>query len=115
MAVSDSIELTDVDRNSLNTAKALIEERLERLRSIVPSILDLSCRECALPASYGHTLEDKKALFKLVREFGFSDLMVSNFFDFPNTDVQFARYLASENINMDGMFSFVSEVSDTED
>ena len=115
MTVSDSIEVVDADRNALNTAKALIEERLERLRSIVPSILDLSCRECALPASYGHTLEDKKALFKLVREFGFFDLMVSNFFDFPNTDVQFARYLASENINMDGMFSFVSEAVGTED
>ena len=115
MTVSDSIELKDIDRKAISTAKALIEERLERLRSIVPSILDLSCRECALPASYGHTLEDKKALFKLVREFGFSDLMVSNFFDFPNTDVQFARYLASENINMDGMFSFVSEAVGTED
>jgi isopropylmalate/homocitrate/citramalate synthase len=115
MTVSDSIELTDVDRNALSTAKLLIEDRFELLRNVVPSILDLSCRECALPASYGHTLEDKKALFKLVREFGFPDLMVSNFFDFPNTDVQFVRYLASEKVNMDGMFSFVSEVSDTED
>ena len=115
MMVSDSIEVTELDLNTLSEAKLMIEGRLERLRSVVPSILDLSCRECALPASYGHTLEDKKALFKLVREFGFHDLMVSNFFDFPNTDVQFVRYLASEKVDMDGMFSFVSEVNDTED
>ena len=82
MMVSDSIEVTELDLNALSETKLMIEGRLERLRSVVPSILDLSCRECALPASYGHTLEDKKALFKLVREFGFHDLMVSNFFDF---------------------------------
>ena len=115
MMVSDSIEVTELDLNALSETKLMIEGRLERLRSVVPSILDLSCRECALPASYGHTLEDKKALFKLVREFGFHDLMVSNFFDFPNTDVQFVRYLASEKVDMDGMFSFVAEVNDTKD
>lgn len=115
MLVTDTIELTNVDREALFQAKVLIEERMKRLRRIVPSILDLSCRECALPASYGHTLDDKKSLLNLVRDFGFDDLMVSNFFDFPNTDVQFVRYLASKGANMDGMFSFVSEVQGTEE
>ncbi len=112
---TNAIEVTNTDRQALFHTKALIEERMEQLRLIVPSILDLSCRECALPASYGHTLDDKKSLLKLVRDFGFGDLMVSNFFDFPNTDVQFVRYLAREGIKMDGMFSFVSEVVGTKE
>ena len=72
-------------------------------------MLDLSYRECVLPSTYGHTLSDKNDLLGLSHEFGFEDLVVANFFDFPNVDVQFVQDLSARQVNRDGLFAFAVE------
>lgn len=101
------------DRRLVAEAKTRIEEKMRRLRDIVPAVLDLSCRECVLPSSRGHTLADKDELMALSRDFGFRDLVVANFFDFPNVDVQFVQELASRGADRDGLFAFVADPRNT--
>ncbi len=109
------LEIGDDDRRTVAETKSRIEEKMQRLRDIVPAVLDLSCRECVLPSAYGHTLADKNELMKLSREFGFQDLVVANFFDFPNVDLQFVQDLSSRQVDRDGLFAFVVEPWNTTD
>ena len=107
--------LTDDDRDAIRTAKDNIDAKMARLRDVVPIVLDLSCREPTLPAPYGHTLEDKKEVLKLAKEFGFTDLAVGSFFDFPTVDEQFCRYLKEHGDTMDGYFANVMVVRTLQD
>ena len=103
-------KLTDDDLEAVQDAKGQIDAKMARLRDVVPVVLDLSCREPTLPAPYGHTLEDKKEVLRLAKEFGFTDLAVGSFFDFPNVDEQFCRYLIDQGDTMDGYFGNVMVV-----
>jgi len=107
--MTDSNDITDDDRRAIAGVKSRIEVKMKRLREIVPTVLDLSCRECVLPSTYGHTLDDKNDLLALSHDFGFEDLVVANFFDFPNVDVQFVQDLSARQVNRDGLFAFVVE------
>ncbi len=103
--INELTTLTDDDRQAVRSANSQMEEKMARLRDVVPIVLDLSCREPTLPAPYGHTLEDKKELLKLAKEFGFKDFAVGHFFGFPNVDEQFCRYLNEQGDSMDGYFA----------
>lgn len=102
--INELTALTEDDRDAVHRAKSQMDEKMARLRDVVPVVLDLSCREPTLPAPYGHTLEDKKELLRLAKEFGFTDLAVGHFFGFPNVDEQFCRYLRDQGDTMDGYF-----------
>ena len=105
-----STKLTDGDRRVIAASNRRLDQKFSRLRNVVPHIIDLSCREGSLPAAYGHTLDDKKELLKLAKEFGFTDIAVSSFFNFVNIDEVFARYLKDSGDSMDGYFSNVMVV-----
>ena len=107
--MTDIHQITADDRHAVASVKTRIDAKMKRLRDIVPAVLDLSCRECVLPSTYGHTLGDKNDLLGLSHEFGFEDLVVANFFDFPNVDVQFVQDLSVRQVNRDGLFAFVVE------
>ncbi len=102
--INELTTLTDDDREAVRDAKGRMDEKMARLRDVVPIVLDLSVREPTLPAPNGHTLEDKKEVLKLAKEFGFSDFAVGHFFGFPNVDEQFCRYLNEQGDTMDGYF-----------
>ena len=68
-----------------------------------------------LPATYGHTLDDKKRLLALARGFGLTDLLVATFYGFHNVDIEFLRHLAAERVDMDGLFAFITEARNTHD
>ncbi len=114
MSLASEVKVTTSDRRAAAETKARIEEKMRRLREVAPSVLDLSVREPTLPAPYGHTLEDKKQLFRLAREFGFQDIAVSTFADYPTVDVQFIRHLREQHADMNGLFSFCSPVQTEE-
>ena len=115
MAEWNNIQVNEEDRKAIGNTNALIEQRMARLRSIVPTVVDVSCRECVLPATYGHTLEDKKQLLALARGFGLTDLSVVSFYGFHNVDIQFLQYLAAERVDMDGLFAFIGEARETQE
>ncbi len=110
MTVASEVRVTESDRQAVAETATRMRNKMARLREVVPSILDLSVREPTLPAPYGHTLEDKKQLFRLVRRFGFQDIAISTFADHPTVDVQFIRHLKARQVDMDGLFSFCSPV-----
>ncbi len=102
---SEAIALDDGDRAVLGAAKARMDEQTARLRDVVPCIIDMSGREATLAAAHGHTLEDKKALYRLARDFGFTDFGLPSFFDFPSVSDQFLDFLVEEGIDLDSFFA----------
>ena len=115
MAKWDKIQVGVEDRNAIDETNALIEERMARLRRIVPTVVDVSCRECVLTATYGHTLDDKIKLLDLVRGLGITDLSVVSFYGFHNVDIQFLHHLAAKRVDMDGLFAFIGEAQNSEE
>ena len=107
--MTDYRDLNKDDRRAVTAAKSRIEAKMKMLRDVVPTVLDLSCRECVLPSRYGHTLEDKNDLMALSQGFGFDDLVVANFFDFPNVDAQFVQDLSERHADREGLFAFIVE------
>ncbi len=102
---SDPIQLDEADRAVLGAAKARMDEKMARLRDVVPCIIDMSGREATLAAAHGHTLDDKKALYRLARDFGFTDFGLPSFFDFPSVSDQFLDFLIEEGIDLDSFFT----------
>ena len=68
--MTDTHQITADDRRAVASVKTRIDAKMKRLRDLVPAVLDLSCRECVLPSTYGHTLSDKNDLLGLSHEFG---------------------------------------------
>lgn len=93
--------LNDADGAALAAARRTIEESLRALRELTPCILDMSAREATLAAAYGHTLDDKKELYRLARGFGLCDFGLPNFFDFPSVSDQFLDYIVAEDLDRD--------------
>lgn len=99
------VEITASDRAAYRAARDGIEANMARLRTVVPTILDLSFREATLSAAYGHTLADKKELYRLAKGFGFQDFALpGGLLDFP-VDVAFLNWLVQEGISLDGFFA----------
>lgn len=90
--------------NALKEANSTIEAKVQKLRDFQPSILDVSIREPTAYSQWSHRLSDKIDIFKLIREFGFQDIVLGDFEAWDTVDEQFCRQLTDEE--KDGCFAF---------
>ena len=97
--------LDETDREATQAAKGQIDRKLNVLKGLKPFILEMAPREGSLPASYGHTPDDKHELLSLSKKFGFKDISITGYFDYRNVDQVFAEQLKASGDSMDGYFS----------
>lgn len=100
-------------QNTLVTAHAIlagVQEKLDRLRSIKPYLIDLSLRENPVGARIGQTLADKLAILPRIREFGFRNILLGTLdYAMPDeleVDDDFMMYLRDHQVDMNGCFAF---------
>ena len=103
--ITNLTQLDDADRKATEEVREKIDRKLAVLKNLKPFILDMAPREGSLPASYGHTLDDKQELLSLSKEFGFKDISITGYFDYENVDQVFAEQLRESGDSMDGYFS----------
>lgn len=94
-------------------AQALLadaQEKIDRLRSIQPYLIDLSLRENPVGARIGQTLADKLAILPRMRAFGFRNILLGTLdYAMPDeleVDDDFMMYLRDHQVDMDGCFAF---------
>ena len=92
---------TDIDK--------VAEEKRDRLGDLDFFILDNSIRESTVGQLRGHTIENKKAIFKQVKRCGMHSIIVASFSQMGRVDDQFCQWLKDEGEDFDKLFSF-SEV-----
>ena len=110
-----SSRLDSDDQQLLADAQQRINSQLNRLRDVVPVVLDMSFREAALSSRYGHTLEDKKELLRLGKEFGFTDFGLPNFYNFPTVGDQFLDHVLADGSSLDPFYVTVAVEPTEED
>lgn len=104
----------DIKPLSQNVRAILAEaqEKLEKLRSIKPYLIDLSLRENPVGARMGQNLADKLAILPRVREFGFRNILLGTLdYSMPDeleVDDDFMMYLRDNHIDMCGCFAFTA-------
>src|SRR3569833_667843 len=88
------------------------QEKIDRLRSMQPYLLDLSLRENPVGARIGQTLADKLAILPRLREFGFRNILLGTLDyampDEPEVDDDFMMYLRDHQLDMNGCFAFTA-------
>ncbi|MGK7893104.1 MAG: LamG-like jellyroll fold domain-containing protein [Xenococcus sp. (in: cyanobacteria)] len=94
---------------ALTAANSSINAKLDILRNFQANILDVSVREPTAYSSWSHRLSDKMDIFKLVREFGFQDIMLGDFEAWDTVDEQFCKLLSDEEKDSCFAFSTVGE------
>ncbi|MBN8778529.1 homocitrate synthase [Thiobacillus sp.] len=86
------------------------QEKIDRLRSMQPYLIDLSLRENPVGARIGQTLADKLAILPRLREFGFRNILLGTLDyampDEPEVDDDFMMYLRDHQLDMNGCFAF---------
>lgn len=86
------------------------QEKIDVLRRIKPYFIDLSLRENPVGARVGQTLQDKQAIFPLVRDFGFENILLGTLdYSLPDeleVDDDFMMYLRDHQVDMSGCFAF---------
>src|SRR3569833_767151 len=86
------------------------QEKIDRLRSMQPYLIDLSLRENPVGARIGQTLADKLAILPRLREFGFRFFLLGSFvfalLVVPVVDDDFMMYLRDHQLDMNGCFAF---------
>lgn len=94
-------------------SQAIIDQMLvqeKRCSTLKPVVLDLTVREPTVGASRGHTLADKLALFELVRQAGFRDILLGTFNvslpDAQQVDDLFMETLIKQGADLTGGFGF---------
>jgi hypothetical protein len=103
-------ELTAEERRHCDQIQAREEEKLQRLRSLDPILLDLSIREPAVGTPMGHTVDNKLELLALARRMGFRDILLATF-DVslphePQVDDEFVQLLVDRGEDLTGCFAF---------
>jgi hypothetical protein len=100
-------------QDALAQARALLAEsdqKLDRLRSIRPYLIDLSLRENPVGSGIGHTLADKLRILPQLREFGMQNIHLGSLDysipDEPEVDDDFMAYLRDHAVDMSGCFAF---------
>lgn len=100
-------------KNALENARVILaeaQEKIDKLRSIKPYLIDLSLRENPVGARIGQTLADKLNILPKVREFGFRNILLGSLDysmpDEPEVDDDFMMYLRDRQIDMTGCFAF---------
>ena len=87
------------------------KKKRERLCDMDFFILDNSIRESTVGQLRGHTLQNKKEIFKQVKACGMHSIVVASFSHMTRVDDQFCQWLKDEGEDFDKFFSF-SEVSE---
>lgn len=86
------------------------KDKLARLQSIDPYLIDLSLRETPVGATIGQTLQDKCAILPQLRAFGLRNILLGTLNyalpDEPQVDDDFMQQLRASGANMDGCFAF---------
>jgi hypothetical protein len=100
-------------QDKLHTAlelHAAAQKKIDALRRIKPYFIDLSLRENPVGARVGQTLEDKRAILPLVRDFGFENILLGTLdYSMPEeleVDDDFMMYLRDNKLDMTGCFAF---------
>jgi isopropylmalate/homocitrate/citramalate synthase len=98
---------------ALDEARALVaqaQEKLDRLRTIEPYLIDLSLRENPVGAGIGQTLQDKLRILPLLRDFGMKNIHLGSLDyampDEPEVDDDFMAWLRDHDVDMHGCFAF---------
>lgn len=86
--------------NRVEGARAAIaraQDKLDRLRTVQPFLIDLSLRENPVGARVGQTLADKQALLPQLRSFGFQNILLGTLDyadpDEPEVDDDFLQWI----------------------
>jgi hypothetical protein len=102
-------------QNALENAHAILaeaQEKIDKLRTINPYLIDLSLRENAFGARIGQTLEDKLSILPKLREFGFRNILLGtlDYFmpDELEVDDDFMMHLRDHQVDMTGCFAFTA-------
>src|SRR5688572_5413202 len=102
-----------MSQKALENAHAILAEaqqKIEKLRSIEPYLIDLSLRENPVGARIGQTLKDKLAILPKIREFGFRNILLGTLdYSMPDeleVDDDFMMYLRDHHIDTTGCFAF---------
>ena len=105
--------MSTTSREGLENARTLLaaaQEKIDRLRSVEPYLIDLSLRENAFGARVGQTLQDKLGILPRLREFGFRNILLGTLdYAMPEeheVDDDFMMYLRDHGIDMTGGFAF---------
>ncbi|HEY2748681.1 MAG TPA: homocitrate synthase [Polyangia bacterium] len=102
--------ISDAARARARDHLAAAQRKLDRLAEIDPYFIDLSLRENPFGSRLGQTLEDKVAILPLMREFGFTNILLGTLdYDYPDeleVDDLFMMYLRDHQIDMTGGFAF---------
>jgi hypothetical protein len=92
------------------TILASTRQKVDRLRSVEPYLIDLSLRENAFGARVGQTLKDKLSILPRLREFGFKNVLLGTLdYAMPDeleVDDDFMMYLRDHAIDTSGGFAF---------
>ncbi|HEX3597939.1 MAG TPA: hypothetical protein VHU80_22675 [Polyangiaceae bacterium] len=96
-----------------DSARALLaasRDKVERLRTLEPYLIDLSLRENVFGSRLGQTLEDKLAILPKLRDFGFRNILFGTLdYSMPDeleVDDDFMMYLRDHGVDMTGGFAF---------
>ena len=88
---------------------ALAQAKLERLQSLDPLLLDVSLREPCFSSYYGHTLQNKVDLLRMVDEFGIRDKIIATldfqYPEYPEVEDEFCIYLNRIGYDLAGCFA----------
>jgi hypothetical protein len=87
-------------------------EKLERLRTLEPLLLDVSLRENSVGSPIGPTLAEKLEMLPHLREFGFENILLGTL-NYANPDVlevddDFMMYLRDHEVDRTGCFASTS-------
>ena len=97
---------------TMKNAQAILaaaQDKVEKLKSIDPYLIDLSLRENPVGARLGQTLADKLSIFPKLKEFGFKNIHLGVLdYSLPNeleVEDDFMMYLRDHQIDMTGCFA----------
>src|SRR3569623_3107745 len=99
--------------DTLTQAPAILagaQEKIDRLRTLQPYLIDLSLRENPVGARIGQPLAATLAILPRLREFGFRNILLGTLdYAMPDeleVDDEFMMYLRDHQADMDGCFAF---------
>lgn len=100
---------------ALESARAILagaQEKLDKLRTVEPYLIDLSLRENPVGARVGQTLQNKLDILPRIREFGFRNILLGTLdYSMPDeleVDDDFMIYLRDHRVDMTGCFAFTA-------
>lgn len=91
---------------------AAADDKLARLASLDPLLIDVSLREPCFDSPLGHTLQNKLELLPMIDAFGIADKVIATLDyqleEFPQVEDDFCRYLRDTGYDMTGCFALTA-------